>query len=440
MKQIILNSIAMLTLATAQALGGEAAESPYCSEIKDWAPWAGLDLQTIDFPSNPLDPISIAVIEARVASGGKSQGYFLGTVYSGSACTRYAFDNLPFFSGISCVSAHGEIANSVGDDTEVQVYISPYEDPRRADRQEGDPLPALEDCQNWINAGTSNDGLIIRERRCRSSANPNIIILKRTVLARKRWFAANWKGIHNTQRTLMIAHVCGSAPILESMGGRVGFGLQLNSTPLSGALGSFEAIFDSMNGTGAYLSGDTPGTKRLAGDAATNTLLATMAGNPRTTLCPSVVHPAVINADGDPSASDPVYPLGTNAPSGEGVDITGHVTFDTIMNTSVPADTILTYNVLSGSITIKRNSIRWVGNRKIQFKYKNSTYGYSSGGSGQFHVEMRVNAQNARAANSNYPLGTGNKSLDGGDVGESRSGIHGVASNRDDFVWEFSRQ
>jgi hypothetical protein len=194
-----------------------------------------------------------------------------------------------------------------------------------------------------------------------------------------------------------------------------------------------------MNGTGAELSGDIPGTKRMAGNAITSGFSAIMVGNPLTTLCPSVVHPAVIDQSSDPNVADPVFPLGKNAPLGGSAEVTGHVTFDTIMNRSVPADTILTYNIESGNVEIIRGSIQWVSNHKIQFKYKSSNYSCPIG-TVSFQVEMRVNARLARAANSNYPLGTGNKYLDGGDVGENRAGLHGIANNGDDFVWKFSRQ
>lgn len=449
MKIAAITLAALLLAVPLPAFSEEASESPYCALIKDWAPYAGIDLRPIDGRSNPVEPISTEIIEQRVASDGKNQGYYLGAVYSGPACTRQAFDNFPFFNGIGCVSSHGRLLKIPSDrgpnvlepDTEVHVYVSPYEDPARKDYVEGSPLLALEDCQAWINAGVMNDGLAIRWKRCRSQLSDKIII-RRMVVAHKHWFAAHWKGINNTQRTLTIAHVCGSEPVLSSLGGRVGFGFDLNETLISVAHGSFAAIFDSMNGAGAYLSGDIPGTKRLAGDAAINGSPAKMVGNPLTTLCPSVVHPAVVNASGDPDPADPVYPLGPNALSGETAPVTGHVTFDTIMDTGVPAENILTYNVISGSVTIEPGSmsIKWVGNRKIQFKYTNPSYGYSSGGTGSFHVEMRVNGQQARAANSNYPLVPGNKFLDGGDIGESRSGIHGVANNGDDFVWEFQRQ
>lgn len=92
------------------------------------------------------------------------------------------------------------------------------------------------------------------------------------------------------------------------------------------------------------------------------------------------------------------------------------------------------------SMEVDPDKIVWASDHRIDFEYKRAGYGYSSGGTANFEVEMRVNAQSARGANSNYELNGGNKFLDGGNAGEERSANHGVAFNGDDFVWRFSRE
>lgn len=448
------------------SFAGEVSESPYCSELRDWAPCAGVDFHhynsldgTVEH-FNAVPSIAVDVIEARTCSSGKKQGYFLGSVYTGAQCTRNAFNQFAFQSGISCISSHGSYDRRTrpsGDtspeedleDTIAVVYFSPHLDPLPRDGVTLAQRPALSDCIAWLGSDA-----VFNESEQRYQYRNGFSIISYTVvneqgqrvgrkvavLLKKKWFRDNWKGTHNAQRSIIVAFVCGSNPMIKAMGGRVGFGYD-GVTLIAVAKANFGSIFDHMNGTNGEFAGGTPGNYRTAGkafEAAAFTPPSTMTGNPLTTLCPSAVHPMVVNASGDPSSADPVYPLGQNAPTGD--SIVGHVTFDTRMDRALPANEVLTFNVISGNIEIDTQKIKWVSDHEIQFEYKASDYGYSSNGNGAFEVEMRVIATKARAANSNYPVGSGNKFLDGGDVGSSRSGIHGVANNGDDYVWRFSKQ
>jgi hypothetical protein len=110
------------------------------------------------------------------------------------------------------------------------------------------------------------------------------------------------------------------------------------------------------------------------------------------------------------------------------------------MDISIPAKNVLTATVMSGSVEIDTEKIVWANDHQINFEYKKSGYGNSSGGTENFEVEMRINAQLANGAHNNYDLGAGNKHLDGGNIGTDRSGIQGVGQNADDFIWRFSRE
>ncbi|MBA3698520.1 MAG: hypothetical protein H0W78_06680 [Planctomycetes bacterium] len=254
------------------------------------------------------------------------------------------------------------------------------------------------------------------------------------------WFSANWRATFNTWRTLVVISACESAQTFTQFGGRsqIGFDACIGSVTVGNFLNK---LFRRMNGIKP--NGSQQGTRRslaeafaLGGFNAGKEGNLLIGGDLNTNLCPSVAHPAVLGSS--PSTNDNVYPLGADAPppSQNGL-ITGHVKFDSLMDRSVPADSVLTYNIRSGKAAIE--NIRWNGNSQIDFDYRIDQYGYGYGGDNSFEVEMTVMASQAQS------FGGGDHKLDGGDIQDDRTGtaVYGVAPNgdsgSDDFIWVFRR-